>query len=101
MSLTCSCRPRCENTDPGVCTLADGALAIRTWAASTAAFVKTLDPIHPLTVGLDGFYTTGPGENRGPACCQSSFVALGLCSNAVEGESFLRRSAHCTSERAT
>ncbi len=59
-------RPRCTNTAAGVCTLGGGVLAISAWAAASAAFLKSLDSIHPVTVGLEGFYTTGPGKGTVP-----------------------------------
>eukprot|EP00878_Enallax_costatus_P004289 GHUV01004520.1.p1 GENE.GHUV01004520.1~~GHUV01004520.1.p1 ORF type:complete len:315 (+),score=63.00 GHUV01004520.1:418-1362(+) len=36
------------------------------WIAETAAFVKGLDPVHPLTVGVDGFFgPSSPELSRG------------------------------------
>jgi mannan endo-1,4-beta-mannosidase len=54
--------PRCHSYDPSVFT---------TWATTTSAFIKSLDPSHMITTGEEGFmngggdgsyvYTTGEG----------------------------------------
>ena len=56
--------PRCQSpaacyTDPGDASTP----VIAAWVEEMAAYVRTLDSIHPVTVGLDGFYTEGAGTD--------------------------------------
>lgn len=40
------------------------------WVAETAAFVKALDRVHPITVGIDGFFgPSSPGEAAASLIC--------------------------------
>lgn len=54
-------RPRCE--DAAICVLSGGRLLLTKWVAEVATLVKLLDSIHPVTVGLDGFYSFGSGKD--------------------------------------
>lgn len=49
------------------CRRPEGVSILKTWIARTAAFVKMLDPNHPVTVGLEGFF--GPST---PELCRAN-----------------------------
>lgn len=52
--------PRCPNAS--LCVLPNGTQVIADWAAVMSAWVRQLDAAHAITIGLDGFYSSGPGE---------------------------------------
>jgi mannan endo-1,4-beta-mannosidase len=56
--------PRCQS--PAACFTTPGDAStpvIAAWVEEMAAYVRSLDGVHPITVGLDGFYTEGPGTD--------------------------------------
>eukprot|EP00887_Chlorella_sp_A99_P004834 scaffold4.g4834.t1 len=65
--------PRCE--DAGIC--GSGSTAVAAWAADLVAHIKRrevrLDAKHPVTLGLDGFWSEGPNVDAKPFSSASSY----------------------------